>query len=546
MLPYAVALLLVNGSFADKRIVGGADAPTGRYQYYSSLYSGTPSEDNFVCGASLIAPDMVLTAAHCDQRNFQVSVGNGDIDSDGIVSEIARKFPHADYNPFSIRNDIMILKLETPVQSVTPVILNFDEAIPATQQELTVIGLGQLSQNGGLPDKLQFVNVDEFPFEECEDRYSPFGGGFFGDFFEDFFSNMEETEQVCAGGDGISDSCFGDSGGPLVVNGGSSETDVQVGLTSYGQGCAQVGSPGVYTRISGYEDWIKTRVCEFSAFPPDYCDGFVATDPVASPTPSPGGGGGLGDIIGSFGGFCFSGVDSVEVANVGSIQMTDLKIGDSILVSPGKYEQVYSFGHYQQSKEAEFLQIETEHANLEVTKDHLVFVEGGKSIPASELKEGMQLIYGNDLATIEGIGEVTRQGIYAPFTASGKLMVNGFQVSCFVAINESATINILGFDLHYQFLSQIFESPHRLVCNVFGSCPGETYNDEGISSWNALPFSAFQWLLKQHPIVLTAGFLLGFIAVGSVAAFEFLVTSSLLASLLFWQVLSHVSPANRK
>ena len=59
---------------------------------------------------------------------------------------------------------------------------------------------------------------------------------------------------ICAGNDRRrTDSCYGDSGGPLVVDRGSPADPpgdyVLVGLVDYGNGCAQPGFPGVYTRI---------------------------------------------------------------------------------------------------------------------------------------------------------------------------------------------------------------------------------------------------------------------------------------------------------
>lgn len=220
--------------------------------------------------------------------------------------------------------------------------------------------------------------------------------------------------------------------------------------------------------------------------------------------------------------------------------MRDLEIGDSILVGPNnKYEQVYSFGHYHKSAKAEFLKIGTTAAgggaSLEVTKDHLVFVEGGKSIAASELKTGMKLLYDGDseVAVIESIESIVRQGIFAPFTPSGKLIVNGFQVSSYVAFDDSASLSILGVEFQYQFVSHIFESPHRLVCHVFGSCPQESYNEQGISSWNAGPLQAFQWLLlKQNIIILSFALFFGLLTFGSVAVLEFLITTSSLLWIL--------------
>ena len=55
---------------------------------------------------------------------------------------------------------------------------------------------------------------------------------------------------ICAGKAG-KDSCQGDSGGPMVDSEGK-----QVGIVSWGYGCADEGYPGVYTRVSHYYDWI--------------------------------------------------------------------------------------------------------------------------------------------------------------------------------------------------------------------------------------------------------------------------------------------------
>ena len=61
--------------------------------------------------------------------------------------------------------------------------------------------------------------------------------------------------QVCAGGDGVRDTCTGDSGGPLMTTVGGRWT--VVGVTSFGVDCARQGFPGVYTRVDNFINWIR-------------------------------------------------------------------------------------------------------------------------------------------------------------------------------------------------------------------------------------------------------------------------------------------------
>ena len=62
------------------------------------------------------------------------------------------------------------------------------------------------------------------------------------------------------------DSCQGDSGGPLVIKGDDAVTDVQVGVVSWGTGCAANQFPGVYAHVSQAYDWIQSEVCKGSNY----------------------------------------------------------------------------------------------------------------------------------------------------------------------------------------------------------------------------------------------------------------------------------------
>ena len=76
---------------------------------------------------------------------------------------------------------------------------------------------------------------------------------------------------------------LGDSGGPLIIPGTDASEDVQIGVVSWGNGCAYEGYPGVYSRMSSGFNWIKKTVCEESSLPPtDFCE--ASYSPTETPT----------------------------------------------------------------------------------------------------------------------------------------------------------------------------------------------------------------------------------------------------------------------
>jgi secreted trypsin-like serine protease len=97
--------------------------------------------------------------------------------------------------------------------------------------------LGRLEDGGSLPGTLQEAQVGLSDFDDCDVAYSD--GGLLS-----FLTGLSESSQFCAAGPGI-DSCQGDSGGPLILSSSSdTTTDVQLGLVSFGSGCAQAEFPG--------------------------------------------------------------------------------------------------------------------------------------------------------------------------------------------------------------------------------------------------------------------------------------------------------------
>jgi secreted trypsin-like serine protease len=216
----------------QSRIVGGSNAKEHDFDYFVLFGS---------CGGSLIARDLVLTAAHCDSvKQNQVRVGAHsrlNLDSHGTVVNIRKRLFHPDWNASTFRNDFMILQLEEAAPEDYPIVsINGDDTIPLEGQKLTVVGFGALEEHGRMPNTLQEVEIESIPHSECVSVFH------YGDLVQDDL-------MICAGvREGGKDSCQGDSGGPLVVK-KQNDTDVVVGVVSWGLGCARPVSDD--TRTTG-------------------------------------------------------------------------------------------------------------------------------------------------------------------------------------------------------------------------------------------------------------------------------------------------------
>ena len=245
----------------NTRIIGGDTAIEDRYSYAVSL---SDSYGHF-CGGSLIAEDVVLSAAHCDPNGkgkYKAIVGRHDHDdTDGQELSVANALPHPDYDSDTTDNDFMLIFLKESASSNIFVKLNYDVSSPTVGSEVTVMGWGDVDPSHGqkLAEELMEVNVNVITNEECDKS-----DGKFGSYKDSITSNM-----LCAieegGGE---DACQGDSGGPLIIKGTDASEDIQVGVVSWGIGCASKDYPGVYARVSSQYDWIKNEVCKGSQNPP--------------------------------------------------------------------------------------------------------------------------------------------------------------------------------------------------------------------------------------------------------------------------------------
>ncbi|KAL7479767.1 hypothetical protein ACHAW6_005487 [Cyclotella cf. meneghiniana] len=138
-----------NDSSDVHSIVGGIEATVGRYLYVVGLtYSSSFS--SFNCGGSLIAPDAVLTAAHCidPEYNFFIAInGHNTTDWEGEVIPMTEAFIHPNYNDFTEANDFAVVILDVATtQDVQFIKLNHDESYPPVK--IWVMGWGDTTEGG--------------------------------------------------------------------------------------------------------------------------------------------------------------------------------------------------------------------------------------------------------------------------------------------------------------------------------------------------------------------------------------------------------------
>mmetsp|Transcript_12537 Transcript_12537/g.27442 ORF Transcript_12537/g.27442 Transcript_12537/m.27442 type:complete len:520 (+) Transcript_12537:260-1819(+) len=266
----------------ETRIIGGSQTQNGRYSYAVSLQDSL----GHFCGGSLIAKDVVLTAAHCQGGSYNVVVGRHDLTTNsGDSIPVKKEIPHPKYNDRTTDSDWNIVILSRPTtENVDLVQINSSGNSPSTGQDVTVMGWGDTiaaDDAQKLSDVLMAVDVNVISNSDCDDSSGTING------WSDSYKGQITSNMLCAA-DKIQDSCQGDSGGPLIIPGNGASSDVQVGVVSWGIGCASANFPGVYARVSEAYDWIKQTVCSQSSDPPvALCGGGNNNNPPSPSPPSP-------------------------------------------------------------------------------------------------------------------------------------------------------------------------------------------------------------------------------------------------------------------
>jgi secreted trypsin-like serine protease len=226
-------------------VVGGDRAPAGMFPWMVRLSMG--------CGGALTAPRVVLTAGHCvdgtgPNDRIRVTAGVTDLKSPKVLTARSVRVIRAPgFHGETRGNDWALIQLDHALDlpTLAPAKAGGD------QGEFIVMGWGQTREDSLNQERLlHYATVPTVPDENCAVAYKKAG------------VKLVAPDSICAGRKGV-DTCQGDSGGPMVSQDAAGRW-VQVGIVSWGLGCARDGYPGVYTQVSHFRQAIRAATHKLS------------------------------------------------------------------------------------------------------------------------------------------------------------------------------------------------------------------------------------------------------------------------------------------
>ncbi|EFY93563.1 hypothetical protein J3459_008543 [Metarhizium acridum] len=241
----------------SKKIIGGTNATIDQFPYQASIQRRVHSFDCqfnvHTCGGVIIAPNKILTAAHCvsgdddgsDRTQFVVRAGSTDWTRGGQLVGVNGITIHPGYKPSGDHgNDLAVLTLKRNLTLGDKVAIadlaDAEERMPAAGADVVVAGWGQTQAGKGQPSVLlRSLTTKVVRRWVCEFKFLRYGG--------------IGTKDFCAGDGGEFENTWaGDSGGALF----EISTKKVVGIVSFGLDAPKKGYPTVFTSIAGYREYI--------------------------------------------------------------------------------------------------------------------------------------------------------------------------------------------------------------------------------------------------------------------------------------------------
>ncbi|MGN6216637.1 MAG: S1 family peptidase [Solirubrobacterales bacterium] len=257
---------------AHASIVGGHSASISEFPSLTYIEAIEDKHHGFACTGTVVAPRVVLTAAHCVEdiekgtmtpaADYALATGVTDVSQagPGNVFHVAATHVFPGFDPGIIHGDAAILILSSPT-SVPPIPLAgpADSALYAGGASVQLAGWGLTNANAKQPPSAlrattMLVQTPSF----CEKKTRA------------FYSPYSTTAQVCLlAANRASGGCFGDSGGPTIGQ-RADGTPVEVGITSTGGPGCSTKLPNVQTRVDFVSAWVAQWIAatETGAPPP--------------------------------------------------------------------------------------------------------------------------------------------------------------------------------------------------------------------------------------------------------------------------------------
>jgi len=245
------------------RIVGGSEAVAHEFPWMVLLRVTMKKKRLFgdkhvenVCGGTIISRDYIMTAGHCVCQDSMavapdmVKVFTGlHKASQGDMADVERVDVHYLFSMKTMLYDIALLKLKSPLtfsDKVGPICSPHDMHPLADKEKVMAIGWGKLkdSSDERVSETLQKVSLNLHATSSCKAKYEGRTE-----------KQISMVYSLCTLNKDGRDACSGDSGGPLVYK--KNGKYVQVGITSWGKGCADPRYPGVWTNVANMYEWIN-------------------------------------------------------------------------------------------------------------------------------------------------------------------------------------------------------------------------------------------------------------------------------------------------